>query len=352
MFDGNIRKRKDGRYEMQITVGTNSAGKRIRKSFYGATKREVTKKRDKWVRETDIYKELDVGKTEEFSKWTDIWLETYKKPTIREYTYEVTYKSRVDKHLKPYFKNRPLNSITQMDIQQFFNEHRDMSLASLKTMRVILSNIFKKALLNGLCDKNPVEDIKLNSTQIKKEKKAFNAVQQRKAIDWSKKQGYYEIAIALKTGIRRGELFGLKWNDIDFDNKIMYISRSISPPINGNVDKKLKNTSSDRILPIDDELISIFKSMPKDGENLFNDVSVNAFAKKATKKLRQMSKECNLPYLTLHELRHSCGTVLREQGVDIYSISKVLGHSSINVTSAIYVHNDVEVLRQALNMKR
>lgn len=352
MFDGNIRKRKDGRYEMQITVGTNSAGKRIRKSFYGATKREVTKKRDKWVKETDIYKELDVGKTEEFSKWTDIWLETYKKPTVREYTYENTYKSRVEKYLKPYFKNRPLDSITQMDVQQFFNEHRDMSLASLKTLRITLSNIFKKANLNGLCVKNPVEDIKLSSTQVKKEKKAFNAEQQRKAIDWSTKNNYYEIIIALKTGLRRGELFGLKWSDIDFDNKIMYISRSISPPIKGKVDEDLKTKSSKRALPIDDELIDVLKTMPKSGENLFNDVSVNAFAKRATKKLRQMSRECNLPYLTLHELRHSCGTVLREQGVDIYSISKVLGHSSINVTSAIYVHNDVEVLRQALNMKR
>ena len=79
-------------------------------------------------------------------------------------------------------------------------------------------------------------------------------------------------------------------------------------------------------------------------------ISVNAFAKKATIKLKKMSEECNIPYLTLHELRHTYGTVLRERGVDIYTISKLLGHSSIGVTSSIYIHNDVEVLRRAMNI--
>lgn len=63
-----------------------------------------------------------------------------------------------------------------------------------------------------------------------------------------------------------------------------------------------------------------------------------------------MSNECNLPYLTLHELRHTYGTVLRENNVDLYTISKVLGHADVGVTSKIYVHNDIEVLRKALNL--
>lgn len=64
-----------------------------------------------------------------------------------------------------------------------------------------------------------------------------------------------------------------------------------------------------------------------------------------------MAEDCNLPFLTLHELRHTYGTVLREKGVDIYSISKLLGHASIEVTAKIYVHNDLEVLRSAIEGK-
>lgn len=63
-----------------------------------------------------------------------------------------------------------------------------------------------------------------------------------------------------------------------------------------------------------------------------------------------MAKECGLPYLSLHELRHTYGTVLRENGVDLYTISKVLGHADVGLTAKIYVHNDLNVLRNALKM--
>lgn len=352
MFDGNIRKRNDGRLEMQITVGTDDNGKRIRKSFYGKTEREVKKKRDKWIKETDIYKELKVGKTEDFSVWADIWLETYKKPSVRPYTYENTYRTRVEKYLKPYFKNRPLNSINQIDIQRFFNEHSQISLATQNTLRIILVNIFKKAVINGVCIKNPVEDIKLHSNNKTKDKQAYNAKQQRAAIEWAMANKKCEILIVLKTGIRRGELLGLRWSDVDLDNKIISINQSISPKVKGFdfVDTELKTKSSKRRIPIDDELTDFLRQMERTGENIFEAPSVDAFAKRINHTLKQMADECNLPYLTLHELRHSFGTVLREKGVDIYTISKLLGHSSIGVTSAIYVHNDVEVLRQAMNI--
>ncbi len=352
MYDASIKKRKDGRLEMQIVVGVDDNGKRVRKSFYGHSEREVKKKRDKWVKETNIYKELKVGKTDAFSSWADIWLETYKKPVVRPYTYENTYRTRVEKYLKPYFKNRDLNAITQKDIQDFFNSHKEVSTALLKTLRIILKNIFDKAIINDLCSKNPVNDIKLSSNYEEKERQAYNAKQQRLAIQWAMDNNKTDILIALKTGIRRGELFGLRWNDVDLKNKIIYINQSISPKVKGveEIDTKLKSKSSKRAIPIDNELVEWLSFLPNENERLFDSPSVDAFAKKINKSLKQMSKDCNIPSLTLHELRHTFGTVLRENGVDIYSISKLMGHSSVAVTEAIYVHNDIEVLRRAMRI--
>lgn len=353
MYEGSIRKRDDGRYELQMTIGKDKDGKRIRKSFYGTKKSEVAKKKDEWLREHNINAVTKVDPLEgtmAFSEWADEWLEIYKKPTVKPYTYMNTYKTRVDKYLKPYFKDRPINAITQIDIQKFFNTHTNLSIALLKTLSVILNSIFNKGIDNALCTSNPAKNAVIKSNQKKKQKLAYNAAQQEKAMNWCIENKAYDLLTILKTGIRRGELLGLKWTDVDFKNKIIYINESISPEVEGVIDKDVKNASSERFIPIDDELISYLSEIERVGEYIFPAVSPNAYGNHASRLLKRMSQDCNIPRLTLHELRHTVGTVLREKGVDIYSISKLLGHASIDVTVSTYVHNDIEVLRRAIGI--
>lgn len=356
MYEGTIRKREDGRYELQITIGRDENGKRIRKSFYGTKKSEVSKKKDEWLRNHNINAVTKIDPlegTKPFSEWADEWLEIYKKPTVKPYTYLNTYKTRVDKYIKPYFKDRPINAITQIDVQNFFNKHTYLSMALLKTLSVILNSIFNKAIDNKditACTSNPAKNVTLKSTQKKKPKLAYNAMQQSIAIQWCVKNKAYDLLTILKTGIRRGELLGLKWTDVDFKNKIIYVNESISPEVDGVIDKDVKNTSSERFIPVDDELLNCLSEIERTDEYIFPAITPNAYGKKATKRLKQMSQECNIPRLTLHELRHTAGTVLREKGVDIYSISKLLGHASIDVTVSTYVHNDIEVLRRAIGL--
>ena len=268
---------------------------------------------------------------------------------MRPYTYENTYKTRVDKYLIPYFGERPLMAIKAADIQEFFNKHQHLSLALLKTLKTILSGIFATAIDNDLCYKNPASNVKLKSQYKQKEKKVLDLQQREKAMKWCVKNKHYDILLVLKVGLRRGELIGLRWEDIDFKNKIITINESISPPTkDGVVDYDVKSQSSRASLPVDDEMIDCFNKIPRTSKRVFNCESANTYAKQAKKVLQEMSEECNLPYLTLHELRHTVGTVMRENEVDIYSISKLLRHSNIDVTSKVYVHNDLEVLRRAI----
>ena len=150
-----------------------------------------------------------------------------------------------------------------MDVQRFFNEHSELSLASLETLRVILGNMFKIATINGLCTRNPVEDIRLNSSYLTEERKAYNEKQQRIAMDWCIKNNEYAILTILKTGIRRGELCGLRPCDINIDNKTISINRSMSPKTTDDdyIDYSLKTKCSKRIVPIDDELCDILMRM-------------------------------------------------------------------------------------------
>lgn len=353
MLNETITKRADGRIELKITIGTNSQGKRVRKSFYGKSEREVKRKFNEWLKDNPIYNQIAIDNTTmPFSEWIDKWLDVYKKGTVREYTYENTYHTRVKKYLKPYFKDRPLRAISPLDIQKFFNLHKYLSIDLLKTLKVILNDVFNKAIDNDLCAKNPVSNVKLQSTYKKKMKTALNAEQQEKAIKWAIDTNHIDILTVLKTGLRRGELLGLRWCDVDLDNKIITIRQSISPPAvrGGDVNYEVKTLSSNRSIPIDDELTNCLRALPQDDELVFGCNNANAYGKRVKSVLKQMSEDCNLPYITLHEIRHTFGTVLREKGADIYSISKVLGHSNIGVTSKIYVHNDLDVLRKALNI--
>ena len=349
MLDGSITKRKDGRIELQITTGIDNNGKRIRKSFYGKSEREVKTKKNEWLRQYSVTSN-DVNSSMDFSTWADKWLIVYKQNTVRPYTYENTYRTRVEKYLKPNFKQRPMDAITPLDIQAFFNNQRNLSLALLKTLRVILNDMFNKAMDNNICTKNPVNNVRLQSTQKPKEKRALNATEQAKAVEWAIKNQQYDILTVLKTGIRRGELLGLKWSDIDFDKKIISINESVSPPTRsgGVIDYDVKTSASRRQIPIDQELADCLQSLPKVSERVFNCTNANVYGKHISKPLKQMADECNIPCLTLHELRHTFGTVLREKGVDIYTISKLMGHSSIGVTASVYIHNDIEILRKAI----
>ena len=349
MLDSSITKRKDGRVELRITIGKDASGKRIRKSLYGKNEREVKKKKDEWLKTYSV-SEREYSQTIGFSAWADKWLIVYKQDTVREYTYENTYRTRVEKYLKPYFRQRPIDSITPLDIQAFFNKHRSLSLALLKTLKVILNDIFNKAIDNDFCLKNPVTNVRIQSTQKSKERQALNAKEHDRAIKWAIANKRFVILTVLKTGIRRGELLGLKWSDIDFQRMLIDINESISPPVRsgGAIDYEVKSLASNRQIPIDKELADCLKSMPQDSERVFNCTNANVYGKNIKAVLMQMSEECGTPFLTLHELRHTFGTVLREKGVDIYTISKLMGHSSINVTASIYVHNDIEVLRRAI----
>ena len=348
MADGTVYKRKDGRYECQIIIGRTLDGKVKRKSFYGSGPREVKQKRDDFL-EKQARNEIK-AKNMSFSKWAEIWLKTYKQ-NIKEYTYVYTYKTNIEKYLCPYFGSANLTDIKPLDVQNFFNAYSHLAQSTLNKFKIILNSMFETAIDNDMCLKNPARNITPKSKKEEAKRNAYTLSEYNIALKWAYQNQKTDIILLLETGVRRSELLGLRWQDVDYKKKVIMVSESIKPKVNKKSEEntELKSKSSHRFIPISSELCRYLKKHSSDIGRIINQTP-DAFSKMFKNEMSELSKQCGIKELTPHELRHTFGTVEREKGVDIYSIQKLMGHSDIKVTSEKYVHNDISVLRKAMKI--
>ncbi|MGN0666440.1 MAG: tyrosine-type recombinase/integrase [Huintestinicola sp.] len=345
-----------GMYEYKATIGKDFMGKPIRKSFYSPKSLDDAKaKAQMYIIEQEVSDrtgETFIQKEYTFAQWAEKWLEVYKKPTVSENTYRLTYLNSVEKHLNPFFGAAALTDIRSADVQRFFNQkQKDLSESMLDKLHMTLYGIFDTAIDNDLCYKNPVKGIKYVSRKDKTEKHVYSDDEIKIAKAFFK-DAFPEAYVMLETGLRRGEVAGLMWSDIDTNNLTLSVNRSIADKIGGGVEVRPPKWNSYRTIPITAELVSTFNSLPRTGLYIFmNDkkqITSPSYITHVLKRyMKQLHDQSNLPELTAHELRHTRGTELRRNGVDIYTIQKLMGHKDINVTANIYVHDDVETTRKA-----
>jgi len=198
--------------------------------------------------------------------------------------------------------------------------------------------------------KNPAKGITPVSQIAKRDKRVFTKEEIEKVIN-AAQFAMPEIVILLETGLRRGELLGLKWTDIDFINKTISVNRSMARKSGGGTEEHPPKWNSYRMNPLSEKSEQILKRIKRNGEFVFPKEDGSAqypdeWSKKEQRFMKSLS--ANIPWLTPHELRHTYGTNLRRNGVDIYTIQKLMGHKDVNITSQTYVKNEVETLRDSL----
>ena len=355
--------RSDGTYEVKVKVAEDMHGKPIRKSFYSSiSKADAKAKAEKYIRSQEIAlltgeaPEQRSGRT--FESWAMEWLATYKKGKVKEHTYLFTYASNVEKYIVPYFGKSRISSIRQIDVQKYFNSVRAedgafLSKSVLEKQKMILKSIFDAAIDNDLCARNPVKNIIITDRRGTQERNVYSRSEADSVIQYANSHSLWGIVIMLQTGIRRSELLGLKWSDIDFSQKTIHIQRSVVQTKGEIVIGDPKTKTSNRYIPFSDDLLDTLFRMNRCGDYVVGTnkpQSPSTFAKHFSKAMHEISQATGAPILTPHELRHTYGTLLRDSGADIYTIQKVMGHSDISVTAGIYVHNDIEVLRRNLNL--
>lgn len=281
-----------------------------------------------------------------FEKLANEWLE-YKKISIKESSY-CNYLFNIEKYLMPYLKNKYVHEITNYN-----NLIRELSeKLSAKTVRdivCILKAILKYYEEEYECVLKIKKTIlpKLNKSKVdilsKKEKREL----ERYCIKNLSKETL-GVIICLNTGMRIGEICSLKWEDIDLNEKIIKIKNTIQRIYNRKEKKskviigKAKTEHSIREIPINKKLYEILNSMEKLYKKEFFVLSGTSKAlepRRYQKIFESIIRKNNIKKYTFHVLRHTFATECIEVGMDIKSLSEILGHSNINVTLNIYVHS-------------
>ena len=350
--------RKDGLYEVKITVGKRMDGTLIRKSFYSAiSKADARAQAEAYrveQRAAEITGTVFAPTGSGFTTWGRIWLKTYKQPNVDPNTYRWTYENTCEKHIFPYFAEADLRTIQPADIQAFLSTKRNLSESMLDKIHMCLIGIFDSAIENEKCYRNPARSkhITYTSAQEKSQKQVYTREQIQQVSSFC---DLPEITALLYSGMRIGELCGLMWTDLDLDRKVYSIQRSIAIQPGGGVCVNPPKWGSYRTSPLEPEFHALLQELeqkrtsPYVFPNRFGGVqNPNSLREKIYRHLERLPPET--PKLTPHEMRHTYGTDLRRRGVDIYSIQKIMGHKDLKMTSELYVHNEVEELKRALHI--
>lgn len=351
-----ITERADGRFFARINIGRDKNGRIKYKSIYGRTKKEVKEKIRAFTTDLDNYgKPLD-NTSITLSEWTYKHLFTNVKPTVSHGTFDryiATYKHQVKDSL---IGDMKVKDIQPIHVQNFMNEKKSLSRSSLKKIYLLLNVTFKSAIANNLIRLNPMDSIKLPSSEVKtKEIEILTLDEQKaymKALRHHKKGTLY--LTALYTGMRIGELLALKWHHIDFNNATISVCESLRRvrvyEDDGSSESRLvtkspKTEKGYRDIPIPKPLLLELKkyklSCNKSDENL-------VFCTKTGKPFqynyvwythKALCKKANIRPTTIHALRHTFASRSIEAGIDVKTVSELLGHTDTQVTWNTYVHS-------------
>lgn len=361
--EGSIYKRKDGRWSAAVTLGYEN-GMLKRKSLYGKTRAEVQNKLTATL--NDIRQGIPiVTQQQTVSEFLDRWLSDCVKPSVRPKTYR-SYEQLVRIHLKPALGKHRLEKLAPQHVQHFMNDRLEKKLSprTVQYLRAVLRKALYQALKWNLVARNVatlVDSPKVERPEIRPmfpdEAKKF-----LKAIKGHRLEALFSVALAM--GLRQGEALGLRWEDIDWDARIIRVRNSLQR-INKRLElSELKTKNSRRDLPLIDTVLKALKAhrsrqlkeklaagshWQDTGFVFTTSIGTPLDARNVVRSYHALLEDAKLSAHRFHDLRHSCASLLLAQGVPLKVVSEILGHSQMSITADYYAHIAPEMHRDALN---
>jgi integrase len=352
--EGSISRRKDGRWEARYTVHTAEGPKR--KVLYGKTRADVSAKLTKAMADRDGGLVFDAGGTT-VGDYLDRWLCDAVKDTVRESTYSRD-KYLVTNHIKPALGRLKLKNLNALHLQGLYRDRLDSGLAGSTVQKIhhIVHKALAQAVRWSLIPRNPAESVKA-PTPTPKEMHPLSAPEALRLLDAAqgdKLEALYVLAV--HTGMRRGELLGLKGSDVDLDSATIRVRRTLTRTDNG---RRLalgepKTKKSRRTVRLTQRAVEALRShRARQAEeklrvgSLYQDQGL-MFAGEGgglinPSNLRQRSfipllNRAGLPKITFHDLRHTCASLLFQRNVHPKFVQELLGHASVAITLDTYSH--------------
>ena len=294
------------------------------------------------------------------------WVE-FKKFELRTNSYEL-YTLNLNTHIIPLFKkkNKLITEITPKDIEDYYKTKlkEGLSVETIKKHNVIIRGTLERELDKGTISSNPCDRARIprRKRQERFKGQAYTAEQANKLLEVIHGEVLEPvIMLGLLFGMRRSEALGLRWGDIDLEKQTIVISFTTTQMRTLLMDEHTKSATSHRMLSVMDEVIGYFKRLKAQQEankreygDKYHDsdfvcvwpdgrIILPGYVSHNFKKLLQ---KYDLPEIRFHDLRHTAGSLLLAQGVNIKQIQEFLGHSDVTTTLNIYVHTDEEAKKE------
>ena len=364
--EGNIRKRKDGRWEGRYTAGYNpDTGKPIIKNVLGKTQAEAKAKLAAAQQECEV---LDVTRTDEYTvaTWLRSWYELYAQPNIRTATAD-RYKLMIETYTIPRIGKIKLKKLTSRDLQKLYKElmehgrvnhrsgHGDPGLSSttVRSVHLMLHSAFERAVKERLIPRNPTDDCIAPKVR-KVEMKTLRPEHLKSYLDAADARGVLPMFyLELVSGLRKGELVALLWDDLDIQNRTISVSKQYVKNPSGKLTlSRPKTETSVRRVSIPQEAVDLLiREHEKHPENPYmfpSSATGEMYYPDSVVKLHEkILEDAGLEHIRFHDLRHTFATLALQNGVDIKTISSMLGHYDAGFTLRTYTHATRQMQDQA-----
>ena len=366
--DGMVRKREDGRWEGRIVVGHKKNGDPIHRYVLARTQKELIVKLHDCI---EMYRDADLTEDSKMTlgEWLDRWINEYMIFTIRESTLD-SYKAMIKNQIKPYLGDRPLSALTTQELQKFYNTVKkkgrvkpdkrhgtELADSMVRGIHMMLHEALDMAVRLRLIVKNPTV-----GTTIPKNNYPPKQILNDEQLDRFMKrirqdERWYDFFYTeLTTGLRRGEICGLKWEDFDEENGKLKVRRSVAKRKGGglNIGETKTETGTRTIVlpPSTAELLRkrketavsewIFPNIYEPEKPMHPDYAYH--------RLKTLLKQAELPLIRFHDLRHTFATHAMAGGVDAKTLSGILGHTNASFTLDTYTHVTTDMQKNASNI--
>ncbi|TFV32321.1 site-specific integrase [Streptomyces sp. T1317-0309] len=358
---GSIWQRKDGRYEARVYV-PQPDGTRKRKTVYGSTWEECDTKRQELVRR-DRQGIPTPTRSAKLSEWLPYWLEHYILPRRKLSTYD-KYETHVRLYLVTLLGSKRLESLSVADVRRFITRvQNEQTAATAKEAHRVLRTALTAAVREELITRNVaalVEPPRVRQQEIR----PWSLEETLSFLEAARTDPLYAaFVLAIAMGLRRGELVGLRWSDVDLDNRVLHVRQQTQRRRGTLYDDDPKSRRS-RVVPLPALCIAPLRWHRLRQREAFARTGVAwteagyVFAtrngrpvepRNVYRSFTRVAAAAGLRVVRLHDARHGCATLLTAAGVAPRVIMEILGHSQISITMDVYTHVVHDTQREAIS---
>lgn len=356
--EGTIYRRKDGRYEGAVYVlAATGTKKRVR--VYGATRAEVHTKL------TEAKSKNDQGIPTPDKNWLlgdylDRWLAEVIEPTRKPTTYDL-YESNIRRYLKPGIGHISLVKLSVSTLQQYLNQQlaNGKTVRKVQTLREVLSSALTRAMREELLSRNVARLVEVREVQ-SSEAESFEPWTPKEARTFltaaAGHKWFPAFLISTLYGLRRGEVLGLRWADIDFTKGVIRVRQQVFRARGKVQIGPVKTKAGVRDLPLLPVVGQVLQYWSRQHDHNLEGLVFTTSARgpiepqNYTRAFLRICARHQIRRIRLHDERHGTATLLADLGVPDKDIQRIMGHSNISITQKIYMHGRLTTRREAMNL--